>query len=138
VRLRWRQVGSDTVFGAEALSDGTLRFICLSTLLLQANPPELLILDEPELGLHPAAIVYLVEMLRAAATAGQVVVATQSVTLLDQLSLDEIVVVERSDGASVFKRPDEESLRGWVEDYSVGELWLKNLVGGRPVPERLR
>lgn len=132
VRLRWRQVDSDTVFSAHQMSDGTLRFVCLATLLLQSSLPNLIALDEPELGLHPYAIVQLADMLRAAATTSQVVIATQSVTLMDQFSLDDLIVVEREAGASVFSRPDPDRLRDWLEEYSLGELWQKNLIGGRP------
>jgi predicted ATPase len=135
VRLRWRQEGSDTVFPADALSDGTLRFICLAALLGQPDLPGLIILDEPELGLHPFAIVQLAAMLRSASQESQVLLATQSVTLMNQFELDDLVVVERRDGASVFERPDRERLGDWLADYSLGELWEKNLLGGRPQAE---
>jgi predicted ATPase len=135
VRLRWQQEGSDTVLPADALSDGTLRFICLATLLGQAERPGLIILDEPELGLHPFAIVQLAGMLRAVSRDSQVLLATQSVTLMNQFELSDLVVVERRDGASVFERPDPDRLGEWLADYSLGELWEKNLLGGRPQPE---
>jgi predicted ATPase len=135
IRLRWRQNDSDTVFSAHQMSDGTLRFICLATLLLQPNPPQLVVLDEPELGLHPYAIGQLAEMLRAASVDHQVVVATQSVTLMDQFALSDLIVVERERGASVFHRPDSEKLRDWLAEYSLGELWQKNIIGGRPKRE---
>jgi len=138
VELRWRQVDSDAVFSAHQLSDGTLRFICLVTLLQSPELPRIVVLDEPELGLHPFAIVQLAGMLRSAAVDHQVVVATQSVTLINQFELSELIVVERSDGASNFTRPDPESLQAWLEDYSLGELWEKNLLGGRPQRERHR
>jgi predicted ATPase len=136
VRLRWQQEGSDTVFPADALSDGTLRFICLAALLGQPELPGLIILDEPELGLHPFAIVQLAGMLRAASQESQVLLATQSVTLMNQFELGDLIVVERRDGTSVFERPDPERLSDWLEEYSLGELWEKNLLGGRPRPER--
>jgi predicted ATPase len=132
IRLRWKQTESDTTFSAHQMSDGTLRFVCLATLLLQSTLPHLIVLDEPELGLHPYAIVQLSEMLRAAATSSQVVIATQSVTLMDQFSLDDLIVVERESGTSVFTRPEPERLREWLDEYSLGELWQKNLIGGRP------
>ncbi|WP_405794724.1 AAA family ATPase [Streptomyces sp. NBC_01506] len=138
IRLRWLQDGVDTVFPAEALSDGTLRYICLCVLLRQPDPPALLTLDEPELGLHPYAVVQLADMLRSTAVRSQVVIATQSVTLLNQFSVEDIVVVEREDGATVLRRPEREQLRDWLEDYSLGELWEKNVLGGRPVREVLR
>jgi predicted ATPase len=136
VRLRWQQEGSDTAFPADALSDGTLRFICLATLLGQAELPGLIILDEPELGLHPFAIVQLAGMLRAASQESQVLLATQSVTLMNQFELGDLIIVERHDGASVFERPDPGRLSEWLAEYSLGELWEKNLLGGRPRPER--
>ena len=135
VRLRWQQEGSDTVFPADALSDGTLRFICLTALLGQPELPGLIILDEPELGLHPFAIVQLAAMLRAASRESQVLLATQSVTLMNQFELSDLIVVERRDGASVFERPDPDRFGAWLADYSLGELWEKNMLGGRPQPE---
>lgn len=135
VRLRWQQEGSDTVLPADALSDGTLRFICLTALLGQPELPGLIMLDEPELGLHPFAIVQLAGMLRAASQDNQVLLATQSVTLMNQFELDDLIVVERQDGASVFDRPDPDRLGEWLADYSLGELWEKNLLGGRPQAE---
>jgi len=136
VQLRWRQEGSDTVLPADALSDGTLRFICLATLLGQPELPGLIVLDEPELGLHPFAIVQLAGMLRAASQESQVLLATQSVTLMNQFELNDLIVVERRNGASAFERPDADRLHEWLEEYSLGELWEKNLLGGRPQPER--
>jgi predicted ATPase len=137
IRLRWQQEGTDTVFPADALSDGTLRFICLAALLGQAELPGLIILDEPELGLHPFAIVQLAGMLRTASRESRVLPATQSVTLMNQFELDDLIVVERQDGSSVFERPDPGRLGEWLADYSLGELWEeKNMLGGRPKPER--
>ncbi len=135
VRLRWQQEGSDIVFPADALSDGTLRFICLAALLGQPELPGLIVLDEPELGLHPFAIVQLAGMLRAASHESQVLIATQSVTLMNQFELGDLIVVERQDGASVFERPAPERLGEWLADYSLGELWEKNMLGGRPTSE---
>ncbi len=136
IRLRWRQVGTETVFPADAFSDGTLRFICLATLLLQTELPGIIVLDEPELGLHPFAIAQLAEMLRAVSRASQVLMATQSVTLMNQFELADLIVVERRNGVSVFDRPDPDRLRDWLADYSLGDLWEKNLLGGCPRPER--
>ncbi|WP_053716252.1 AAA family ATPase [Saccharothrix sp. NRRL B-16348] len=118
LRLRWRQQDSDAVFSADQMSDGTLRFICLATLLLHPRLPSLVVLDEPELGLHPYAVVQLAGLLRQASTRSQVLVATQSVTLVNQFELDDLIVVERVDGASTFTRPDRERLGAWLEEYS--------------------
>ena len=136
VRLRWRQEGGDTVFPADALSDGTLRFICLATLLGQPELPGLIILDEPELGLHPFAIVQLAGMLRAASQESQVLLATQSVTLMNQFELGDLIVVERRDGASVFERPDpDRSASGWRSTRWVS-CGRRTCSAGVPRPER--
>lgn len=130
--LRWRQQDSDAVFSANQMSDGTLRFVCLATLLLQPELPGLVVLDEPELGLHPFAIVQLAGLLRQASRRSQVLIATQSVTLMNQFEVDDLIVVERKSGSSDFTRPDISTLEDWLEEYSLGELWEKNLLGGRP------
>lgn len=122
------------LFGPHALSDGTLRFICLATLFLQ--PPEQLpatiVLDEPELGLHPYAIALLADMVRSAAQHTQVILATQSVTLVNQFEPEDILVVDRIQGKSAFRRLGKEEMASWLEDYGLGDLWEKNLLGGRP------
>ena len=132
IKLEWRQKGSDAYFDGYSLSDGTLRFICLATLLLQPTPPALILLDEPELGLHPYAIHILAEMLEAAAKRSQVLLATQSVTLLNQFAPADVLVAENTGGATSFKRLDEAALAQWLADFSLGELWEKNVLGGRP------
>jgi predicted ATPase len=136
IQLEWREHGSDTYFNAHALSDGTLRFVCLATLLLQPRPPSLVLLDEPELGLHPFAIAQLAAMLQSAATKTQLLVGTQSVTLMNQLEPDDIVMVDRANGASSFRRIGAQEIASWAEDYVLGELWEKNVFGGRPQPAR--
>lgn len=132
IALEWREQGSDFPFLAHQLSDGTLRFICLATLLLQPEPPSTILIDEPELGLHPYAINVLASLIRSASTRTQLILATQSVTLIDQLELEDLLVVERSEGQSVFKRLPAPEFEHWLEDYSLGELWMKNVLGGRP------
>jgi predicted ATPase len=132
IQLAWRHRTEDSLFTADALSDGTLRFICLATLLLQPELPSLIVIDEPELGLHPFAISQLVALVRSAVSKSQVLLATQSVTLLDQFEAGEVIVAERSDGESTFRRLDEGALAEWKHEYSLGELWLKNVLGGRP------
>lgn len=136
IRLRWRQRGLDRTFMAREASDGTLRFICLATLLLGPDLPETVVLDEPELGLHPAAIGLLMEMARVAGRNGhRIILATQSVPLLSHCDLDEIAVLDRVDGVTTVSRPDAEELAGFLEEYSAGTLWEMNLLGGRPSPE---
>jgi predicted ATPase len=112
------------------LSDGSIRFICLVTALLQPNPPATLIIDEPELGLHPEAIRILGELINATSKRTQVIVATQSPLLIDQFAIEDIVVVNHKDGQSVFDRLDEKNFNQWLRDYSVGELWTKNVIQG--------
>jgi predicted ATPase len=133
IQLEWRQRGSDAYFNAHALSDGTLRFMCLATLLLQPSPPALLVIDEPELGLHPFAISQLAEMLQTIDR--QIVISTQSVTLLNQLDLEDVLVVEQKHGESVVERLTSASVQMWLDRYSLGEMWEKNLIGGRPTQQ---
>lgn len=132
IQLEWRHRASEDTFRGKALSDGTLRFMCLATVLLQPGLPSTIILDEPELGLHPYAMQQLGALIRAAAARTQVVLATQSVTLLDQFALADILVVERDEEETSFRRPPATRLQQWLDDYSLGELWEKNVLGGRP------
>jgi predicted ATPase len=132
IRLEWKEVGSDAYFNATSLSDGTLRFICLATLLLQPELPALVLLDEPELGLHPAAITLLADLLTSAATQTQVLVATQSVTLVNQFEPEQVWTVDREDGQSVFRHLSKQDMGAWLDDYALGELWEKNVLGARP------
>ncbi len=134
IRLEWRERDSDMLFGPHALSDGTLRFICLVTLFLQPAElkPSTIVLDEPELGLHPYAIALLADMVRSTASHTQVLLATQSVTLVNQFDPEDLIVVERSGPASTFRRLSSDELSDWLKDFSLGELWEKNALGGRP------
>lgn len=132
IKLEWKQKGSDAYFDGFSLSDGTLRFMALAVLLLQPSLPSLILLDEPELGLHPFAITLLAEMIEAAAKRSQVVLATQSVTLLNQFSPEAIVIAEHDGMRTQFRRLAEQDLSNWLDDYSVGDLWEKNVIGGRP------
>jgi predicted ATPase len=130
--LEWTQNKSDYPFHASQLSDGTLRFICLATALLQPVPPSIILIDEPELGLHPYALTLLASLLKQASQRTQVIVSTQSALLLDYFSPEDIIVVDRLGEESIFTRPNEKELEQWLEEYSLGELWQKNLLGGRP------
>ena len=132
IKLEWEEQDSDMYLDASSLSDGTLRFIALATLLLQSQMPETIILDEPELGLHPAAMVKLAAMIKRASVKSQIIVATQSVELISNFSIDNLIVVGREDNQSTFYRLNEEDFSQWLEEYSVGELWEKNIIGGRP------
>jgi predicted ATPase len=135
VLLEWTQQGSDYPFHPSQLSDGTLRFICLATALLQPEPPAAMLFDEPELGLHPFALSVLGGLLRQASTRTQVIVSTQSASLLDCFEPEDVVVVDRRDGASEFRRLERAALDEWLDEYSLGELWQKNVFRGGPAHE---
>jgi predicted ATPase len=134
IRLAWQHKNSDQYFSAAALSDGTLRFIILATLLLQPEKyrPSVILVDEPELGLHPAAITFLAAMVKQASLHTQVILSTQSSLLLDHFEPEDVLVAERVDGGTTFQRLDTERLAGWLHEYSLGQLWEKNELGGRP------
>ena len=132
VRLQWHQKGSDYPLNPLHLSDGTMRFICLTTALLQPVPPSTIILDEPELGLHPYAIEILAELIQSASHRTQVIVSTQSPALVDCFKVEDIIVVNRKDGTSNFQRLKAEDFTIWFDDYSLGELWRKNIIAGGP------
>jgi len=106
--------------------------MCLATLLLQPNPPSTILIDEPELGLHPYAITVLASLFRSVTTNTQLIVSTQSVPLVNQLTLEDILVVDRVDGQSIFRHLQPEEMEDWLDDYGLGDLWEKNLLGGRP------
>lgn len=135
VPLRWRMMDQpDYEFGVGQLSDGSLRIISLVTLLLQPEDlrPQLIVLDEPELGLHPAAETLVAGLIKAASQTSQVILSTQSATLLDHFQPEDVVVVENSQGSSTFIRQDPEKLKSWLERYTLGQLWQKDVLGGRP------
>jgi len=137
IQLEWLQRDSDYPFLANQLSDGTLRFICLATALLQPQHPRTMLFDEPELGLHPYALSLLGGLVQKAVSpwghpTNQVIISTQSALLLNEFSPEDIVVVERKEGQSEFQRLDSAQLSAWLDDYTLGELWQKNLLGGRP------
>lgn len=135
IELEWfEQTDPDTPYKAHILSDGTLRFICLATLLMQPVHllPDTVLIDEPELGLHPYAINLLADMIQQVAETKQVIVSTQSVELLNAFKPEDIVIVEREKGNTVFKRLDSDNLKEWLEDYEIGDLWKRNVLGGRP------
>ena len=135
IALEWQDInGSDSLFDASNLSDGTLRMMCLTTLLLQPELPQTIIIDEPELGLHPFAINKLAGLLRIASKKTQIIISTQSVNLIDNFEPENIIVVDRDkkEEQSVFRNLEPHELDQWLQDYSLGEIWDKNLIGGRP------
>ena len=141
IKLEWRHKSSDQYFDASSLSDGTLRFIALTTLFLQPEQfrPSVILVDEPELGLHPGlhpnAIEMLASLIRQASVSTQVIVATQSSLLLDHFAPEDVLVANRVEGGTQLTRLDSGQLAAWLEDYSLGQLWEKNEFGGRPVPD---
>jgi len=134
IQLRWRARESDYELGPHQMSDGTLRTMALITLLLQPEEdlPSLIILDEPELGLHPYAISLIAALIRSASVYTQVILATQSTNLLDHFEPEDVIVVEQRQGRSLFKRLEPNKLTAWLEEYSLSELWEKNVIGGSP------
>jgi predicted ATPase len=136
VRLEWRHKRSDQYFDASSLSDGTLRFIALATLFLQPEQyrPSVILVDEPELGLHPYALEVLAALVRQVSVTTQVILSTQSSLLLDHFQPEDVLVADRVDGGTQLTRLESPLLAKWLEDYSLGQLWEKNELGGRPVP----
>jgi predicted ATPase len=134
VMLNWRDTDSDHLFGPHQLSDGTLRAMALVALLAQPTEglPSVMVLDEPEIGLHPYAIEVVADLMRSASAHCPIILATQSVALVNHFTPEDIVTVTRAESQSKFTRQSGESLKEWLDDYSVGELWEKNLIGGTP------
>jgi len=135
MELEWTEIENpETPFKAYMLSDGTLRFICLATLLLQPYElmPETVLIDEPELGLHPYAINILSSLIQRASQKKQLIISSQSVELVNHFNPENIIVINREINKTVFKRLDAEKLASWLEEYSLGELWKQNIFGGRP------
>jgi len=132
ITLNWRHKDSDQVFGPHQLSDGTLRAICLVTLLLQPNLPDLIIVDEPELGLHPSALGVVASLFKRASHHAQVLISTQSSSFLDNFGPEDVIVADLQGRESKFSRPDLKALQAWLEDYTIGQVWEKNVIGGGP------
>lgn len=134
IQLEWREKDHpDAFFNAYHLSDGTLRFICLVTLLMQPEPPKTIIIDEPELGLHPVAVNKLAALIRKASRASQVIISTQSINLIDNFEPEDVIVSDRdSEHCSQFKRLNSSELARWLDDYTLGDLWGQNKLGAQP------
>ena len=131
IELRWVEKGDlESNFSTYQFSDGTLRFIALATVLMQPEPPAVIIIDEPELGLHPQAITKLAGLIEAASSQTQIFLSTQSVNLVDCFKPEDVVTVDRSneENQSIFKRLDSETLKIWLEDHTLGELWERNII----------
>ena len=140
ILLEWQHVGTSDYFNASSLSDGSLRFIALATLLLQPEDikPSTILLDEPELGLHPRAITMLASLIKEVSHSKQIILATQSSLLLDHFQPEDVLVANRVDGGTTLTRLNTEELKSWLEDYSLGQLWEKNELGGCPTPEKAK
>ena len=135
ISLQWKHKDSDNYFDVFDLSDGTLRFIALTTLLSQPDSfiPTTIIIDEPELGLHPYALKILAEQMKAVVKKGKQIVATsQSVTFINEFNYDDIVVVDRKNECSIFRRLEEDEVKDWIDEFSLGDIWEKNIIGGNP------
>ena len=137
ILLAWRHTGTDAYFDASPLSDGTLRFMALATLFLQPADlrPSVMLVDEPELGMHPFAITLLASLMKQASVETQVIVSTQSSLFLDHFEPEDVLVADRVDGGTQLTRLDPSDLEPWLDDYSLGQLWEKNELGGRPRKE---
>ena len=132
--LRWTHTKHEAPFSANVLSDGTARFICLATLFLQPASlrPDTIIINEPELGLHPAALDVLADIIHVTAKETQAICSTQSVAFANLFAPEDFIVVDVVDGVSSFRRLEKEPLEYWLEEYGMGDIWSKNLIGGRP------
>jgi predicted ATPase len=134
IKLEWKEKGSyESYFDAYNLSDGTLRFICLATLLMQPEPPKTIIIDEPELGLHPVAINKIASLIRKVSASSQLIISTQSLNLIDNFEPENIIVSERFENQTIFKRLSTDDLKYWIDEYSLGDIWGKNIFGGQPI-----
>lgn len=134
VLLRWTHTNSDNPFSANNLSDGTARFICMATLFLQPEElcPATIILDEPELGLHPAALVVLGDIIKSISINSQIICSTQSVSFANIFQPEDFIIVDAKDGVSKFSRPNKTTFEAWLNEYGMGDIWAKNLIGGQP------
>ncbi|MDX2069221.1 MAG: AAA family ATPase [Haliscomenobacter sp.] len=137
IKLEWQEESFDQYQNAYNFSEGTLRFIALVTVMLQPNPPKVIIIDEPELGLHPSAIETLAGLVRKVSAKSQIILATQSIQLVNNFEPEDIIVVDRDreNRQSIFTRADEIphiQLQDWLEEYGLGEIWFKGLIGGKP------
>jgi predicted ATPase len=132
-RLYWTDTRGHR-FDAHDLSDGTLRAIALIVALAQpaAMLPRFIAIDEPELGLHPAALSRIASLARSVSHYSQILLSTQSPSLLDEFEPEQVIVVEQHRGESTFRHLDPAALEGWLAEYSLSELYDKNVLGGRP------
>lgn len=133
LRLQWQDKHSEMIYGPADFSDGTVRFVALATLFLQPTLPKVIVVDEPELGLHPTAIGKLAALIKLAAKTGtQVIAATQSAELISLFNPEDVLTVTARDDGSHIERLNGEKLKAWLREYSLGELWKQDIVKGGP------
>lgn len=134
MRLLWQDRYSNMIYGPNDLSDGTIRFVALVVLFMQPWLPKVIIIDEPELGLHPVAIHKLSGLIKIASQRGtQIIIATQSAELISNFDPEDVVTVTQKDGVTQMERLSSEELSHWLDEYTLGELWKQNILkGGQP------
>ena len=134
VRLQWQDKYSSMIYGPTDLADGTIRFIALTVLFMQPWLPRVIIIDEPELGLHPVAIEKLSGLIKMAAQKGtQVIVATQSAERMRNFEPEDVLTVNQNENGTTINRLNSAELAHWLEDYTLGDLWKQNIMkGGQP------
>jgi predicted ATPase len=136
VELRWISKYSTAVLGPDQMSDGSLRAAALVTLLLQPQElmPSVIVIDEPELGLHPASVSQIAGLVVEASVQRQVIVSTQSPQFLAQFEPEQVIVIENEDGESTFRRLESDVLASWLEEFNhdLGLLFEMNVTGGAP------
>lgn len=132
VTLAWYERGDSQPFYPNQLSEGTLRFLWISTLLLSPELPGRLLLDEPEISLHPELLKLLAALLQDASARSAIVVATHSPDLIRWLEPEEVLVADKEDGATRFTWADQMNLDEWLDEYTLRDLWLMGNLGGRP------
>lgn len=132
VYMRWRAKSLKRELSPADLSDGTIRFLMLAAILLNPDPPPLVCIDEPELGLHPSMLHIIAEMMKDATNRTQLVVSTHSPQLVSEFTDDpeSVLVVEKKDGATTMERLEKKKLAKWLKEYTLGRLWLDGEIGG--------
>jgi predicted ATPase len=133
VHLRWfEEPYQREGVTANLLSDGTLKLLCLIAILMSPDPPPLICIDEPELGLHPDWIKLVAEMLQSASARTQLIVATHSPQIVAGLDPEQVIVTEKIDGETNLTRLERRDLEKWLKDFNLSDLWLAGHLGGHP------
>jgi predicted ATPase len=131
IQLHLRE-GDYNPISAYRLSDGTLRYLCLLAILCHPEPPPLICIEEPETGLHPDILPTIAELMKEASQRTQLIVTTHSDILVSAFSdmPEAVLVCEKDEDGTHFKRLEAEKLKAWLDEYSLGDLWLKGEIGG--------